>query len=78
MCVAYVLASLKVKKSKALIVFIICAKFIATFYLLITISCSIPSSLSCYPGLADGLMGLAVFMLWKEILRSNLKGGHMD
>lgn len=64
MCVAYILASLNIGKNALLIIFIISAKFIATAYLLIYYLFFDPVITILLSGLADGLMGLLVLLLW--------------
>ena len=67
MCVAYVLASLDIKKSRPLIIFIVSAKFIATFYLLAYYLLFDPILTILLSGLADGIMGIAVLLLWQKL-----------
>ncbi len=66
MCVAYILASLDVPWNRKLIIFIISAKFIAFVYLLIYYFLFDHIMMVLISGIADGLMGLLVFLLWKE------------
>jgi len=66
MCVAYILASLDVHRNKNLIIFIISAKTIATIYLLIYYFLIDTILMILLSGLADGLMALLVFILWKN------------
>lgn len=74
MCVAYILASLDPIKKTDLIFFIIAAKFIATIYLCIYYFVITPVPAILLSGVADGLMGLAVYLLYLSARKHIQKG----
>jgi len=66
MCVAYILTSLNLSGSKRLIIFIILAKFIATFYLILYYLVIDPIVLVLISGFVDGIMGLIVYLFLRN------------
>lgn len=72
MCMAYVLATINLRHNAKLILFIIIAKSIATIYLLMYYFLVTHVITILLSGLADGLMGLAVFLLWNSIPNKKL------
>jgi len=77
MCVAYILASKSPLKRPDLILFIIVAKSIATIYLLIYYFVFAPVLSILLSGIADGLMGIAVFLLY-HLAREQNNGRMID
>ncbi|MCK5079164.1 MAG: hypothetical protein KAR09_04440 [Bacteroidales bacterium] len=75
MSVAYVFAALNTGNSRLLIIFIITAKFIATVYLLIYYFLFDPLITILLSGIADGLMGLAVLLLWQKFSHELINKG---
>jgi len=66
MSMAYVIAALNTVNSRLIIIFIIMAKLIATVYLLIYYFLFDPIITILLSGIADGLMGIAVLLLWQK------------
>lgn len=75
MCVAYILAAVNLGQSRLLIIFIITAKSIAATYLMLYYFLVNPILLVLVSGIADGLMGLAVLLLWRRTKYYRLQGG---
>jgi len=66
MCVAYILAAADLASGRKLIIFIIWAKTIALVYLLVYYFFIDGITMVLVSGLADGIMALIIFLLWKN------------
>ncbi|MEE4255583.1 MAG: hypothetical protein V2I47_00950 [Bacteroidales bacterium] len=66
MCGAYILAAIDPGSCRKLIIFIIGAKTIALVYLLVYYFFIDGITMVLVSGLADGMMALIVFLLWKK------------
>jgi hypothetical protein len=75
MVVAYLIAATKLSSSRLLIIFIVTAKSIAATYLLLYYFLVMPIMVVLLSGIADGLMGLAVLLLWRQTIYFRNRGG---
>lgn len=71
MVIAYLMAAADFRRSPMLVYFSVSAKSLATVFLLLVYLLAEPSWLILFSGLADGAMGLLIWMLYRQTLEQS-------